>query len=40
MRARGTIGQALVAIDQFKALVPILTEILGGNGARPTSLSS
>jgi hypothetical protein len=34
VRARGTIGQALVAIDQFKALVPILTEVLGGNGAR------
>lgn len=34
LRARGTIGQALAAIDQFKGLVPILIEILGGNGAR------
>jgi hypothetical protein len=34
LRARATIGQALVAIDQFKALVPILVEILGGNGVR------
>jgi hypothetical protein len=34
LRAHATIGQALVAIDQFKALVPILVEILGGNGAR------
>jgi hypothetical protein len=34
LRARSTIGQALAAIDQFKALVPILVEILGGNGAR------
>lgn len=34
LRARGTISQALAAIDQFKALVPMLIEILGGNGAR------
>jgi hypothetical protein len=34
LRARGTIGQALAAIAQFKDLVPIITEILGGNGAR------
>lgn len=34
LRARGTIGQALTAIDQFKAVVPALVEILGGNGAR------
>jgi Protein of unknown function (DUF4012) len=34
VRGRGTISQALSAIDQFQALVPIITEILGGNGAR------
>lgn len=34
LRARGTIGQALAAIDQFKSLVPILIEILGGNARR------
>jgi hypothetical protein len=33
-KARGTVSQALTAIDQFQALVPILTEVLGGNGAR------
>jgi hypothetical protein len=34
LKARGTISQALAAIDQFQALVPILTEALGGNGTR------
>lgn len=34
LKARATIGQAIGAIDQFEALVPIITEILGGNGAR------
>jgi len=34
IRAHGTIAQALGAIGQFEALVPILTEVLGGNGAR------
>jgi hypothetical protein len=34
LRGRGTIGQALAAIDQFGTLIPILTEVLGGNGAR------
>lgn len=33
-RARGSISQALAAIVQFQALVPILTEVLGGNGTR------
>lgn len=33
-RAKGTIAVAIEDIDQFKALVPILTEVLGGNGAR------
>jgi hypothetical protein len=34
LRARGTIGQGLAAIDQFKSLVPMIIEILGGNGPR------
>jgi hypothetical protein len=34
LRARGTISQALAAIDQFKALVPMIVEVLGGNGPR------
>src|SRR5258708_3426753 len=34
LKARGTIGLALTSIDQFKALVPILVEILGGTVAR------
>ena len=33
-RARGSINQALTAIGQFQALVPVLTEVLGGNGTR------
>jgi uncharacterized protein DUF4012 len=34
LRARGTIGLAVGAIDQFEGLVPILVEALGGNGPR------
>jgi hypothetical protein len=34
LKARGTISQALAAIDQFQSLVPILIEVLGGNGSR------
>jgi Protein of unknown function (DUF4012) len=34
LRARGTIGQALAAIDQFGTVIPILNEVLGGNGVR------
>lgn len=33
-KARGTITTALAAVDEFKALVPVMTELLGGNGAR------
>ncbi len=33
-RARGSIGLALNAVKQFQALVPIMNEVLGGNGAR------
>ena len=33
-KARDTITSALAAIDQFEGLVPSLTELLGGNGAR------
>lgn len=33
-RARGSIRVALEAIKQFQALVPIMTEVLGGNGSR------
>jgi Protein of unknown function (DUF4012) len=32
--ARGTLSAALVSIDAFQALVPVITEVLGGNGAR------
>jgi hypothetical protein len=34
MRAKGTITSAIAAVDEFTRLVPILTELLGGNGAR------
>jgi uncharacterized protein DUF4012 len=34
LHARGSITQALSAITQFQSLVPIMTEVLGGNGAR------
>lgn len=34
IKARGTIASALDAVDQFQSLVPIITEVLGGNGAR------
>ena len=34
IKARGTIDSALAAIVEFERLVPVLTEILGGNGAR------
>jgi hypothetical protein len=34
LRARGTMSQGLAAIDQFKSLVPMIIEILGGNGPR------
>jgi multidrug efflux pump subunit AcrA (membrane-fusion protein) len=32
--ARGTISSALASIDEFERLVPVMTELLGGNGAR------
>src|SRR5579859_4882364 len=34
VKARATIAAALAAVDEFKQLVPIITEVLGGNGAR------
>src|SRR5579859_1554423 len=34
LRAKATIAAALVAVDEFQQLVPIITEVLGGNGAR------
>ena len=34
IKARGTIDSALAAIVEFERLVPVITEILGGNGAR------
>jgi hypothetical protein len=34
LKAKGTIGSALAAADEFQRLVPIITELLGGNGAR------
>jgi Protein of unknown function (DUF4012) len=34
LRAKGTITTAIAAADQFSQLVPIITEILGGNGVR------
>jgi hypothetical protein len=33
-KAKGTINSAIGAIDEFERLVPIMTEVLGGNGAR------
>jgi uncharacterized protein DUF4012 len=32
--AIGTISKALSALDQFQSLIPIITEVLGGNGVR------
>ena len=34
IKAQGTIASALAAVDQFQSLVPILTDVLGGNGVR------
>jgi hypothetical protein len=34
LKAQGTIATALAAADEFARLVPIITEILGGNGGR------
>jgi len=34
IKARSTISTGLAAIDQFVLLVPVLTEVLGGNGTR------
>lgn len=34
LKAKATIGSAIAAADEFERLVPILTELLGGNGAR------
>ena len=34
VKARGTVDQALSGLDEFERLVPVLTEVLGGNGAR------
>ena len=34
IKARGTITSALSAIDEFALLVPVLTDVLGGNGTR------
>ncbi len=34
VKARETIGTALAGLDEFQRLVPVLTEVLGGNGAR------
>jgi len=34
IKARGTIVQGLAAITQFKDLIPMIVEILGGNGTR------
>jgi hypothetical protein len=34
LKAKGSIAQALTAIQQFKELVPIIIELLGGNGPR------
>jgi hypothetical protein len=33
-KAKATISAALAAVDEFKQLVPIITEVLGGNGPR------
>ena len=34
LKARDTISSALSGIDEFERLVPVLTEVLGGNGYR------
>ncbi len=34
LKAKGTITTAIAAADEFARLVPIMTEILGGNGTR------
>jgi hypothetical protein len=34
VKARDTISSALAAIDEFERLVPVLTDVLGGNGTR------
>jgi hypothetical protein len=34
LKARDTINSALSGIDEFERLVPVLTEVLGGNGYR------
>jgi len=34
VKARDTITSALAGIDEFERLVPVLTEVLGGNGVR------
>jgi len=34
VKARDTVGTALSSIDQFQQLVPVLNEVLGGNGPR------
>jgi hypothetical protein len=34
LKARDTIGVALAGLDEFDRLVPILTDVLGGNGPR------
>jgi hypothetical protein len=34
VKAKGTITSAIAAADEFERLVPVITEVLGGNGAR------
>jgi Protein of unknown function (DUF4012) len=34
VKAKGTIGSAIASADEFARLVPIMNELLGGNGAR------
>jgi hypothetical protein len=34
LNAKGTILSAIAAADEFEHLVPVITEVLGGNGAR------
>lgn len=34
LKAQATISSAVAAADEFEQLVPIITEVLGGNGAR------
>ena len=34
VKARGTISSALAGLDEFERLVPVLKEVLGGNGRR------